>query len=105
MKKSDLKYLWAYIIPLTAWVAIYYGGYLSALTFYWGFVIVPFLEMAFPASTKNYTIEEEGIRNNTLYFDVLLYSNLPIVWATLFTFFIKLLQLDTDGVEKCWAGY
>ena len=78
---KDAKYLIAYVLPLTAFFAVYYGGWLSYSAFIVAFVILPLLEIILPPRVENLTREEEGALTTRRFFDWLLYLNLPIVYG------------------------
>ncbi|WP_055444134.1 alkane 1-monooxygenase [Lacinutrix himadriensis] len=81
---KDLKYLFAFTIPLMAFISLYFKGIYTFLVPIYAFVFIPIIEMIFPMDEKN--LESEAVENklkNKL-FDWLLYLNLPIVFGLLF---------------------
>ena len=78
-----MKYLWAYSIPLTGVLGIYFGGVwlYSALVF--AFVFIPVFELLLPIDTRNYEKSEIEERSQNVFFDILLYLNVPIVFSIL----------------------
>lgn len=84
---KDLKYLLAYIMPLSGFVALYFGGILSYASVIIGFLILPTLEFFIPTSTKNFAPSDEDQRSNIVFFDILLYANIPILLALVFGYF------------------
>jgi len=78
---KDLKYIAAFTIPLTAFVALYFKGYFSFLTPVYAFVIIPILELLLPVDTKNLKTKTVEIKQKKKLFDWLLYLNLPIVFC------------------------
>jgi len=93
---KDFKYILAYISPLTAFVSVYLGGIWSFFTLFFLFVILPVSESILPASDTNFTPEEEEKKNVNVFFDLLLYLNLPILFALLWFFFSR---LSAGGLE------
>ncbi|MEP6646836.1 MAG: alkane 1-monooxygenase [Saprospiraceae bacterium] len=80
MQFRDLKYLAAYIVPLTCLCGLYFGGWASPGVLYFGFGFVPVIEYFLPAAPRN---EEEEILNQKSripLFDILLYINIPLVY-------------------------
>ncbi len=77
----DLKYLLAYLIPLSAYWGVYQGGQWSFSAIWLAFVVIPLLELILPQSTANYPPPEEEDRAKRKFFDWLLYLNVPIVWG------------------------
>lgn len=86
----DLKYLFAYIAPLSAFLGIYYGGLWSLGAVYVAFGIIPLLELVLPYSKDNFQAAEEEKREVLLLFDVLLYLNIPILFAAILYFFTRI---------------
>ena len=76
---KDVKYLVAYTLPLSAYIAVYFGGRWSFLAFIVAFVIIPLLEILLPTRPENHPADEEMSRSARRFFDFLLYLNLPIV--------------------------
>ena len=80
---KDLKYLAAFTIPLAAFISLQYRGYLSYITPFYAFVVIPVLELMFPIDNTNVSeTESESLKTKKL-FDWLLYLNLPIVYGLL----------------------
>lgn len=92
MGLRDLKYLMAYVIPLSALFAIYWGGVYSYLTVMVAFVFIPIIELFTKNDTGN--LSEPEIKNKLAshYFDALLYLNLIWVFGILIYFAITLQQ-------------
>lgn len=84
---KDLKYLFAYFTPLSAFLGLYLGGIWSLGSVYIGFLIIPLLEFVFPQSTANLSETEEMTKNQSIFFDILLYLNVPILYGVLWYFF------------------
>ncbi len=93
---KDLKYLIAYLAPLSAMAAVYFGGYLSFAAFLVAFVSIPILELVLPKSTKNFTPEEEEVRLTTRLFDYLIYFNIPLIFILLWMYFTR---VSAGGLE------
>jgi alkane 1-monooxygenase len=77
----DLKYLLAYLVPLSAAGALYFGGPWSWSTVVLVFVLLPLLELVSAQSTANFPENEEPARSRRVFFDLLLYLNLPLVYG------------------------
>lgn len=84
---QDLKYLFAYLIPISGIAAIYYGGIWSFGAIYFGFILTPILDQVLPQSDVNHPESEEPGRLSNRFFDYLLYLNLPILLAVLWYYF------------------
>ncbi len=83
----DAKYLLAYIAPLSAFLGIYYGGIWSLGAIYVAFGIIPLLELVLPYSKENYKPEGEDSRTKMVFFDILLYLNIPILYILIGYYF------------------
>ncbi|WP_235297731.1 alkane 1-monooxygenase [Portibacter marinus] len=99
MKIQDLKYLLAYLMPLSSLLAMEWLGYWSFSTVILAFVLLPVLEMIIPPDTQNLYPEREQQRKANRLFDALLYLNIPIVYFLLFrTLFV--VQGDLHWAER-----
>lgn len=78
-----MKYLWAFSIPVVGFFGIYIGGYWCFSAFVFAFIIVPAFELVLPKNSDNYTDIQSQNRLANRFFDLLLYLNLPIVYAIL----------------------
>ena len=89
--RHDLKYLIAYLLPVSTLLAVTQGGWFAPATFYLGFILLPFFEeLIVPKSTDNHAPELESQRLSIRFFDVLLYLNVPILYGILGLFFYNL---------------
>lgn len=77
----DSKYLIAYLLPLSGFLGIYLGGAWSFGSMYVGFGLIPLLELFTPARGENHDPAIETARAKIPFFDILLYLNLPILYA------------------------
>jgi alkane 1-monooxygenase len=84
MNFKDLKYIAAYLIPVLAFLGIYYSSFWSFSTFLFAFFVIPFLELFIKPDSKNLSEKEAKIKESNLLFDLLLYLNIPIVFGLLF---------------------
>ncbi len=94
----DLKYLIAYIAPLSTLVALLWQGGWSFATVVVAFVFIPVGEQLLGGSPKNLTPEEEEKKSQTFFFDLLLYLNLPILYVLVFLF----LKTVTTASLQSW---
>lgn len=94
---KDAKYLFAYIIPLSGWMAIQWQGLWAWLPVALAFGIIPVLDAVLPASTENVPVEEEDSRSKRLFFDLLLFLCAPICFLLSFLYLntVKTQPLDT----------
>ncbi|MEM9258711.1 MAG: alkane 1-monooxygenase [Bacteroidota bacterium] len=94
----DLKYLLAYLLPLSGYLGLYLGGVWSFGSIYVAFVILPLLEFVLPTRTDTHAPTEEAARSQSKFFDYLLYINLPLLYGAI----IYLLHIVTT---RDLAGY
>ena len=82
---KDLKYLFAYTIPVATLVSITSEGFFTYTTFIYAFVFIPVLESIFKdvESKEEYTKPEIQNKLSNTFFDILLYLNIPFVFALL----------------------
>lgn len=78
---KDLKYLVAYLLPFSAFLALALQGSWAWATVVLSFGIIPVLELWTPQSTENVPPGQEAPRARRLFFDVLLYLNLPLLFG------------------------
>ena len=84
---KDIKYVLAYLIPLSAWIGLEYRSFWVWATLIFTFGIVPVIDAVLPASTRNVPVEEEESRSKIFFFDLLLYACAPISFYLLFVYF------------------
>ncbi len=87
---KDSKYLLAYIAPLAAFLGIYYGGIWSLGAVYIAFGVIPLLELFIPYSKENLAPEVEDKKAVVVFFDILLYLNIPILYALILFYFFTI---------------
>ena len=80
---SDLKYLFAYSIPLMTLVSISYNGILTFATPIYAFIFIPLLEIILKDYDREYSESQKEKRLNNILFDILLYLNIPFVFGLL----------------------
>ena len=96
---SDLKYLMAYSIPLTAIFGFYMGGYWLLTTPIYIFLIIPISEYLL-TFLKIDDLEKGRINKSThLIFDFMLYINIPLVYGILIYALIFLKNKEIFSVE------
>lgn len=83
----DSKYLLAYILPLTAFVSLYFAGIWSFFSLMFGFILIPILDGIFKGTDENLTEEQEESKLTNRFFDVMLYLNVPILYALVVYYF------------------
>ena len=78
---KDIKYLAAYLLPISAVLALYWQGPWAWATVLLTFVMIPAVEVFTRESTDNIRSEVEESRSKRWFFDWLLYLNVPLVFS------------------------
>ncbi|HMX40639.1 MAG TPA: alkane 1-monooxygenase [Saprospiraceae bacterium] len=99
---KDWRYLCAYLLPLSAALALSRLGAWSWATVALAFGILPALELLLPGSAANVPPHEEDARSRVRLFDWLLYLNLPLVYALLGWYVHTLASAHLSAAE--WLG-
>lgn len=86
LRWNNAKYLISFLLPVSAFVAIYFAGWSSWTTVIIAFVVIPLLELVFPGTDANYDEATEMKLSEKRFFDILLYLNVPLLYAILFYF-------------------
>jgi len=76
----DLRYLFAYTLPLSAFAALYLQGWWSFSAVVYAFGIIPLVDYFAPQAKANTRGEEEDSKASRRFFDWLLYANVPIFY-------------------------
>ncbi|MDC0571800.1 alkane 1-monooxygenase, partial [Flavobacteriaceae bacterium] len=101
---KDLKYLFAYTVPISAYISfVSYGlGTYSAVIY--AFVVLPFLDLLTGQDSNNFSKDETLNKKNKWIFDLMLYLNVPIVFGLLFLAFSKIQTNDYAIYELIGMG-
>lgn len=94
----DSKYLIAYLLPLSAYIALQWQGIWSFSAVILAFGIIPVSEQLVGGSAANLSEAEEAKKLASPFFDLLLYLNLPILYGLLFLYF----KTMTEGSPHLW---
>ena len=86
MKFSELKYLIAYTVPFAGFISLYFNGIASWTAVLYAFLFIPFVELFVKKSEKNFSNHEKESRQSNLFFDILLYLNLPLIFTIVVCF-------------------
>jgi len=96
---KDSKYLLAYILPGSAWLALAWHGPWSWATVVLAFFILPVLELFTPVSTENVAPEDEKSRSQLRFFDSLLYLNALLLFSIVGYYLLIISQIDLHFFE------
>ncbi|MBL7825574.1 MAG: alkane 1-monooxygenase [Saprospiraceae bacterium] len=102
MQTRDLKYLLAYLVPLSAAFSLIEKGLFSWTTVALVFGLIPFLELVSPRSTYNFPPEVEQSRAHAAFFDWMLYLNAPILFLLVGGYLWVVTRADVSLME--WIG-
>jgi len=78
---KDLKYLFAYTVPLTVYFSFISEGIWTYSAVLYVFVLLPFLDLVTGQTTTNLSDEDADYQKTKWIFDAMLYLNLPIVFG------------------------
>lgn len=94
-----MKYLFAFLIPLAAFTGLQLQSWYAPGSFYLAFVLIPILELIFPIDTGNDSVDTGEMKRKNIFFDVILFMNLPVLYLLIYYFLIILqsqnLQIST----------
>ncbi len=94
---KDLKYLFAYTMPLAVFVSFASHGLWTYTTVVYAFIVIPLLDVITGETTDNLEADEVAYKNTQWIFDSMLYLNVPIVFGILA---YGLLQVQTESYER-----
>jgi alkane 1-monooxygenase len=86
MKWVDLKYLFAYVGPISAYLAVWVSGIWSYSAVILAFVLIPLSELLMAGKNDDDTADQSENRRNHPFFDWLLYLNLPMLYGLIVGF-------------------
>src|SRR6476469_3562069 len=99
----DLRYLAAYTLPLSAAAGLWYGGAATWLTVGYVFGLVPLLEWLRPPHSPSSGTPAATDAKRHLFFDGLLYLNVPLQFALLAYFLHAMATRGYSGFEMAGA--
>ena len=97
---KNIKYLFAYTIPASAYISIMSFGIGTYTTVFYAFIVIPFLDSILKKNTENLNEEEAGEKKINKVFDWMLYINLPIVFGLLWVVFNRIKNIEYTSVES-----
>ena len=94
---KDLKYIFAYTIPASAYFSFVSSGIWTYSTVFYAFLVIPILDILTGESKENLTEEDAYYKKTKWIFDLMLYLNIPIVFVLLFILYsnIQLINYQT----------
>ena len=101
----DLKYIFAYTVPLSAFISFESVGLGTFASVIYAFVILPFLDLITGNSSRNLSKEEENSKKTNWIFDIMLYLNLPIVFGLLYLVLRKFKRKNTPLMNSLGSAF
>ena len=95
----DLKYLFAYTIPVSTLISFSSLGVGTYSAVFYAFVVIPILDVLFGSDNANLSDERIESKKINKIFDWMLYINLPIVYCLMFYGFTQVLNNDYSLFE------
>lgn len=99
MPWRTLKYLVAFILPLTVWLSLRSEGWLTFVPLLYAFGLIPLIELFFRPDRHNLNQAEASAAQRDPYYDMLLYLMLPLQYALMLYF----LYLSAGRSEFGWS--
>jgi alkane 1-monooxygenase len=93
-------YLLSFIGPLNTILAFWRQGVWSFFPLIFSFVLLPFLELVMPVDKNNFPPSEEAAIKNKIFYDLILWSNLPIQFALLFFYLSVMEHTPLSSLEQ-----
>ena len=94
-----LRYLFFWILPLSAFGSIYFSGWWSFLALAVAFGLIPALELILPPDASNADSNNEKKRLENVVYDLVLYSAVPAQWGFVFYFLFSASSAQWTTVE------
>ena len=95
----DLKYLFAYTVPISTLISFNSFGVGTYTAVFYAFVILPILDVVLGEDNSNLSEEKAGTKKINKVFDWMLYINLPIVYSLMAYGFVKVSSNDYSLFE------
>ena len=96
---KDLKYIFAYTIPASAYFSFISSGIWTYSTVFYAFLAIPILDILTGESKENLSEEDASYKKTKWIFDLMLYLNIPIVFGLLFIFYSNIQLNDYKTFE------
>ena len=99
---KDLKYLFAYTVPVAAFISFASTGVGTYSAVIYAFVVLPFLDVVLGKNTTNLDEQARASKAFNILFDWMLYFNLPIVFGLMSYFLFQVTAQSYTTSE--WIG-
>jgi alkane 1-monooxygenase len=94
-----LRYLFFWILPISAFASIYLNGWWSFLALGVAFGVIPALELVLSPDASNVDATEEKKRLDNIVYDFVLYSAVPAQWGFVFYFLYSASTVQWTTIE------
>ena len=101
---NDLKYLFAYTVPIAAYISFESNAIGCYTAVFYAFIVLPVLDIVTGETETNISKEAVLSKKNKRVFDWMLYLNLPIVFCLLFLVFTKIQATEYALYELIGMG-
>lgn len=91
---KDLKYLFAYTVPLSVCLSFASEGIWTYTTVFYAFLVIPLLDVIAGEKTDNLESDDASYKKTKWIFDAMLYLNVPIVFGLL-AFGLRTVQMGS----------
>jgi alkane 1-monooxygenase len=99
MAWKEFKYLIAYIIPVSGYIAVGINGWVSYLTVIIAFILIPIFELILPKDSRNLSSKEYNKLDMSRFYNYLLYINVPLLYGLLIYFILTGISSDWSTLE------
>lgn len=100
MNRKDAKYLIAFLLPLSAYIGLELRGIFAPGSLYLAFGIIPVFDQLITKDQSNNTAEEKLSKEKRVWFDLLLWLNIPIVYFIMFRFAYLIQEVPLSMFEQ-----
>lgn len=90
MNLKYLKYISAFLTIAAILLSMFAGGIWTYFAVFYGFILIPFLELFMEGSTENFSKAEEEVLKKDWKYDLLVWIIVPIQYVILGVFFYRL---------------
>ena len=97
---EGLKYLLVFTLPVLTYFSFHARGWWTFAPFIEAFVAIPLLELLFQPNASNISKEEEQKRKSDRYYDLLIYSTIPIQLAFVYFFLVSIREPGLTWLES-----
>ena len=96
---KDLKYLFAYTVPISVYISFISTGIWTYSAVFYVFLLIPLLDFIFGETEENLSNNDASYQNKKWIFDIMLYFNVPIIFGLLYVIFSSFQVNDYNVFE------